>query len=159
MKNYLLRFGQNNPANYTGLSPTFTVFAFLPSGTLTTPPGITESPAGTGLYSFGWTATTLPVAFKCDGGATLSSTDRFIVGILDPVDAVDEKIGWLTDSFGTTATDPTTLLGYARRNQEVEEGDADYLKASGVWSVSSRGASVLLFEKTLVNNSGSVTKA
>jgi hypothetical protein len=48
MKNYLLRFGQNNPANYTGLSPTFTVFAFLPSGTLTTPPGITESPAGTG---------------------------------------------------------------------------------------------------------------
>lgn len=158
MKNYLLRFGQNNPANYTGLSPTFTIFAQVPGGTLVTAPGITESPAASGLYSFGWTATTLPVEFLCDGGAVLSSTDRFIVGILDPVDAVDEKIGWRTDSFGTTATDPSTLYGYAKRNLEVEEGDAAFNKNTGVWDVSSRGASVLLFEKTLVNNSGSVIK-
>lgn len=158
MKNYILRFGQNNPANYTGLAPTFTVFAQIPSGTAATPPGITESPAGSGIYSFGYTATTLPVAFKCDGGSTLSSTDRYIVGILDPIQAVDEKMGWLTDSFGSTATDPASVLGYLKRAQEVAEGVATYTKASGAWTVSSRGSSTALFSRTLVNNSGSVTK-
>lgn len=157
MKNYLLRFGQNNPANYTGLSPTFTVFAQVPGGTLVTPPGITESPAGTGIYSFGFTATTLPVAFKVDGGSTLSSTDRYIVGILDPLQAVDEKMGWLTDSIGSTATDPASVLAYLKRAQEVAEGTATYTKSSGSWTVSSRG-STALFNRTLVNNSGSVTK-
>lgn len=158
MKNYILRFGQNNPANYTGLAPTFTVFAFVPSGTLTAPPGITESPAGSGIYSFGFTATTMPIGFKVDGGATLSSTDRWIVGILDPIQAVDEKMGWLTDSFGGTASDPTTVMGYLKRAQEVAEGTATYTKATGGWAVSSRGGSTALFERTLVNNSGSVTK-
>ena len=159
MKNYLLRFGQSNPANYTGLSPTLTIFAQIPGGTLVTAPGITESPAGTGLYSFGFTATTLPIAFKCDGGATLSATDRYIVGILDPVDAVDEKIGWLSDSFGNTAVDPTTLMGYAKRTQEDLEGTATYTKSNGSWANYSRGASVLLFDRTIINNSGSVIKS
>lgn len=160
MKQYLLRFGSDNPANHSGLSPTFTNFHAIPgSSFVVVAPSITETGSGEGCYTFGWTATTFPVYFKVDGGATQASTDRYVVGILDPVQAVDEKIGWLTDSFGSTAVDPASVIGYLKRNLEVNEGNAAYQKSNAAWTVQARGASgVVLFTKTLVNNSVSVTK-
>ena len=167
MKQYLLRFGTSNPGNYTGLSPTFTVFQSIPGASFV-PVGssITQVGASIGLYTFGFTATTFPIAFIVDGGASMATNDRFISGILDPLQAVDEKIGTNTDTFGGATFDPTTLMGYVRRNLEVQEGTAAFNAVSGLWTVLSRaftnGASTLpvtLFTHLLSNISGSVVKS
>lgn len=155
-KHYSLTFGSGNPASYTGLTPTMTVFQSVPGGSLLAAPAITEINA-TGFYTFAY-APTLPIIFLCDGGSSLSGNDRYIKGILDPIQAVDEQVGFSFSSFGTTATDPTTLMGYAKRNLEVEEGNSTFNKTTGVWDIYSRGSSTLLAEKTLVDNAGSVTK-
>lgn len=156
MKTYYLKFGSGDPASFTGLTPTLVIFS---AGGLTavTAPGVTETPAGSGFYRFDY-GPTLSTLFKADGGAALASGDRYIVGVLDPIQVVDERIGTTADSFGSTATDPTTLLGFAKRNQEIQEGDAAFAKSTGVWSISSRGSSTLLREKTLTNNATSATK-
>lgn len=157
MKTYFLKFGTGSPASFTGLTPTLTIFS-ANGLTALAPPGITETPLGSGLYRFFY-APTLSIIFVADGGSNLSSGDRYITGILDPIQAVDEKVGTLDDSFGSTAIDPTSLLGYAKRNQEFQEGNALYIKASGLWDIYSRGSSTLLREKTLGNNTTQSSKS
>jgi hypothetical protein len=156
MKEYYLKFGTGDSANYSGLTPTMTIFA-LEGVTALIAPGITETPAGTGLYRFLY-GTTTSIIFKCDGGAALTSGDRYIYGALDPVQRVDENIGVPTDSYGTTTTDPTTLFGKANRAQEFLEGDQTYVKSTGVWSVKTRGGT-LMQEKTLANNTTQTTRS
>lgn len=170
MKQYYLKFGTGNPANYTGLTPTFTVFA---SGGATTgafqtmlPPGITEGLAGSGVYGFLYGPPTLSICFIAFGGANLSASDAYIFGGLDPVQAVDVTIGQpLTDSFGTTLADPTTIAGYCKRALEFNEGDKNYNKSLGVWDIYSRGATegvlggTLLREKVLTNTVTSATSS
>lgn len=145
-------FGSGLPGQYTGLSPTF--IAFNMGGLTAIPaPGITEFYASgmTGVYGFQFGATA-NVVFIIDGGATLASSNvRYIVGSLDPVLSVDLSIGYSTDSFGNTATDPTTLFGQAKRNQEFNEGDKAFTNSTGLWDVSNRGSTTLLFEKQLTN--------
>lgn len=157
VKNYVAVFGSGNPAGNTGLSPTFIVFVSVPGGSLITAPGITEIPIGTGIYAFQY-APTLPIAFVLDGGGSLPSGDRFVRGILDPIQAVDNKVGFDFDSYGGTASDPTTLIGWAKRNQEFDEGNATFNKTTGAWDIYSRGSSTLLTEKILQNVTGDVTK-
>lgn len=160
MKNIVVSFGSGDPRTNTGLSPTFLTFVSAPGGSSITAPSITEIPSGTGAYAFGYTASTFPIYFLLDGGSSLSSGDRYINGILDPLAAVDEKVGATWDSYGTTATDPTTVLAFAKRIQEVLEGPATFAKSTGLWTVLSRGASsIALFSRTLTNLSGSVTKS
>lgn len=158
MKSYLLKFGSNNPANYSGLTPSFILFQIGPTlpWANTTPPGITEISSGAGLYTFAYNAT-LPIAFVADGGSGLATADRYITGILDPIQAVDERVGFPGDSYGSTSTDPSTLMGYASRSQEVQEGDATFDKTTGVWNIQTRGGTTIQ-TKTLTNSSGSVTK-
>lgn len=156
MKTYWLKFGSGDPSNFAGLSPTFITFSAYGLTALAAP-GVSEMPTGSGLYRFDY-GPTLPIIFTADGGSALSSGDRFITGTLDPIQAVDEKIGTVSDSFGSTLTDPSTVLGYLKRSQEFQEGDADFQKSTGVWSVSTRGSSTLLFQKTLANNATEATK-
>ena len=169
VKQYLLVFGTGNPANYTGLTPTFTVFASggTSNGTFQTlsPPGITEIIPGTGMYGFQY-GPTQSIAFLAFGGPNLSSTDQYIKGNLDPVQAVDQTIGQpLTDSFGSTGSDPTTIAGYCKRALEFNEGDKTYNKSLGVWDIYSRGATegilggTLLREKVLTNTVTSATSS
>ena len=150
-KTFYLKLGTGNPANYTGLSPTFIIFN---SNGLTAlaAPGITEAPIGSGIYNFMY-GPTLSILFQADGGAALSATDRYIVGALDPIQAVDQQVGFVTDSFGSTAQDPITVFGKLNRNQEFQEGAKIYTKATGIWDVYSRGQSMLLTEKILTNTS------
>lgn len=155
-KYYLLTFGSGNPASFTGLAPTLTLFSSVPAGTGLTAPAITEI-TGTGFYTFAY-APTLPIAFLADGGSNLSANDRYIKGILDPIQAVDNKVGFEFDSIGSTSVDPSTLFGLAKRNQAFEEGDSTFNKTTGVWVVSSRGATQVLVAKTLTDAAGSVTK-
>lgn len=156
-KSYWLKFGTGDASVNTGLSPTFTIFS-ANGLTALSAPGITETPAGGGLYRFMY-GPTLPIIFKADGGGGLSSADRYIYGTLDPIQAVDEQIGYATDSYGSTAADPSTLMGYARRNQEFQEGNASFAKSTGIWSIYSRGSSTLLREKTLTNTTTTAGKS
>ena len=55
-KQYYLAFGGGNPATYTGLSPTFTIFSINGVSAIAAP-AITESPVGSGLYGFSYGTT------------------------------------------------------------------------------------------------------
>ena len=155
-KTYYLKFGTGDPALYTGLTPTLAIFSINGISALTGP-AITETPSGSGLYSFTY-GPTQSILFKADGGAGLASGDRYIVGTLDPIQAVDEKMGYTTDSFGSTSVDPSTVFGYLKRSQEVWEGNATFTKSTGVWSIYSRGSTTLLREKSLTNTTSAAGK-
>lgn len=147
-KTYYLKFGTGIASAFSGLSPTLSIFS-ANGVTNRTPPGITETPAGSGLYRFQYSPS-LSIVFQADGGAALASGDRYIYGAIDTIQSVDEKVGVVTDTFGTSAVDPTTLMGKLNRVQENQEGQATFTKATGIWDVYSRGGS-LLFERTLTN--------
>jgi hypothetical protein len=155
-KIYYLQFGSGNPALFSGLFPTFTIFNAQGQTSLAAP-GITEIPIGSGLYQFQY-APTLSILFLADGGAGLSNGDRFISATLDPIQAVDQQIGYATDSFGSTSTDPTTLWGYLKRLVEFNEGDSIFSKATGIWQIFTRGSTTLLRTKSLTNTTSSATK-
>lgn len=157
MKDYWLKFGTGDPASFTGLSPTFTIFS-LEGITSLVAPGVTETPSGSGFYRFQY-GPTLSIIFKADGGAALATGDRYISGALDPIQVVDERIGTVSDSFGSTSVDPATVLGYLRRNIEFQEGNAIFTKSTGIWDIYSRGSSTLLREKQLSNDTTSADKA
>lgn len=186
-KNYLVCFGGSA---ITGLSPTFSLFKALPSGGNTTPPGITEIPTTSGLYYFNY-APAGPVAFIIDGATTgLPGLSRYVVGSLDPIDAANEGItalaggisglaagltlvgglgisalavlGTTASSFGSTATDPATVIGYLKRLMEFNEGNNVFTKSSGIWDVYARsnatGASTQLAQKTVTDSGSVITK-
>ena len=155
-KTYYLQFGSGNPMNNTGLTPTFTVFS-ANGISAQAAPGITETPAGGGLYRFTYFPT-FPIVFVADGGGALGVNDRYIAGTLDPVQAVDEQIGTVADSFGSTSSDPATVFGYLKRALEFWEGNALYTKATGIWQIFSRGSSTLLRQKTLANDNTEAEK-
>lgn len=156
-KDYWIRFGSQDPRTYTGLTPTFVIFQNA-SGSNITAPGLTEIAVGSGFYKFAYAVTT-QVLFLCDAGVSVTASDRYITGILDPIAVVDQKVGALDDSFGSTSVDPTTIFGEVRRLIELLEGNAIYNKSTTIWSIYSRGSSTLLREKTLTNTSSSATKA
>lgn len=96
---YWLRFGSGNPQTTTGLAPTFLAFNSF-SGTAITPPGITETPAGSGLYRFEY-APTFSIAFIADGNTTgLQNAVRYVSGAIDRNDRIDESVF----ALGTTLT-------------------------------------------------------
>lgn len=155
-KTYYLKFGSGDPALFTGLAPTLSVFS-ANGVTALTAPGVTETPVGSGFYQFIY-GPTLSIIFKADGGAALSSGDRYITGVLDPIQNVDEKVGTLSDSFGTVIVDPTTILGYVKRIQEWLEGNALFNKSTGAWTVYSRASGATLAVKALTNTTSQSTK-
>ena len=160
-KTYVVVVGSGNPATYSGLSPTMSIFQNYISGagwTNAVGPTILETGSGTGLYYFNYEPLT-PYAFVCDGGSALSSSDRYVKGVLDPIQAVDEKIGFSTDSFGSTAADPSSIYGYLKRALEFMEGNSTFDKTAGTWAIYSRGSSTMLRSKTLTNSSGNVNKS
>jgi hypothetical protein len=274
-KTYLVRFGTDNPATYSGLSPTFTKF-FNSAGSATTPPSISEI-ASSGMYSFAYDPGGF-IGFILDGTASLGSNIRYVAGALDPNDKISEiggslsamgasiiaqgntigvigfsmnvmgisltaqgntiaalgtfgtslnaigvsilaigaslnaqgntiaviggsmsvmgaslsamgftltgigntvlgigntifaigastsvlalasQIGTAADSFGTDTVDPTSLFGFMKRIQEIQEGDSNYAKGTGVWSIYNRGSSTLLRSKTIADAATTVTK-
>lgn len=157
-KTYWVQFGAGNPQVFTGLTPTFIIF-IQQNGVNATPPSISEVGASIGLYIFSYEPSqTLAIGFTVDAGSAVSGTDRYVTGVLDAVSAVDERVGHINDSFGTTAIDPSTIWGMVKRLQELLEGDGSFAKATGVWQISSRGSSTLLREKDLTNSITSATK-
>lgn len=154
-KDYWLAFG-SDPRSNTGLSPTFVVFQ-TSGGTGLAAPAITEPGVSSGFYYFTY-GPTASIVFLVDGGSGLSSSDRFINGVLDPLQVVDQRIGSTSDSYGSTSVDPSSVFGYLKRNQEISEGNATFNKSTGVWDMYSRGSTTLLREKTLSNTTTQVGK-
>lgn len=155
-KVYVYTFGAGNPQNYTGLSPTFIAF-FTEGGNLSPKPSTSE--ILNGFYTFKYdVGQTGPICFIIDGGATLGSNIRYVSGTLDPLDKLDQQIGYTASSFGSTSVDPGTIFGYVQRLTEFNEGNADFIKSSGQWDIYSRGSSTLLRTKTLTNSVAGVTK-
>lgn len=152
--------GAQNPNVYTGLHPTFILFS-QNGNTPLAAPSISELTVGSGLYGF-TAGTTASIALIIDGGATLStlsstSSFRYIRDAIDPILAVDQSVGYNTDSFGSTAADPATLFGQAKRNQEFNEGDKYFTKSTALWNIYNRGTTTLLIEKILTNTTTSAT--
>ncbi len=175
-KTYWFTFSTQDPRTYTGLSPTFVSFVNQLGATLA-PPGVTE--VFTGFYKSNYTVgASTSVAFLLDGGATLSTSVRYITGNIFGTENIDYMgstilaigatvsslagniggIGATTDSFGTTNVDPGTLFGYVKRLQENLEGNQTFLKSSGLWSIYSRGSSTLLATKTMTSDVTGVTR-
>jgi len=157
MKNYWVSFGSSDPRTFTGLSPTFIQF-FNQLGQTLLPPGITEIFAGSGAYRFQYSSGySTSIFFTVDGGATLAAGLRYVRGVLDPIDTLDLVLGYTASSIGSTSTDPSDALGYLKRALEFREGEQNFLKNSGEWSIYSRGASTLLRTKVLTNSTTGVT--
>lgn len=155
-KVYYLKFGSGDSRPYTGLFPTFIIFS-AGGVTAISAPGVTELPSGSGLYQFLY-GPTLATVFEADGGSNLSAGDRYIAGTLDPIQAVDQQLGFSTDSFGSTSVDPPSIWGYVKRIQELFEGNATYTKATGIWNMFNRGSSTLLRQKALTNTTTAAGK-
>lgn len=161
MKTYWLTPGDSsiNPVTYSGLSPTMMIF--VSGGTNAIPPGITESPTASGVYSFTY-GPTVGMFFTVDWGVGLPSGFRYTKGSLDPIQAVDERVGGIldnNDSYGDATTQPVTVIGFLKRLQQLQEGDAIYVKSTGLWSIYSLGASTLLRVKSLSNNTSTSNKS
>lgn len=158
-KYYWVTFGSGDPSVYKnlGTSVIFTQFG-KSDGSTVAAPGITQMYPG--WYGFQYdVGVTNNLIFTMDGGATLgtaTSTLRFVSGVLDPLDNLDSQVGSTNSSFGTTVL-PTDVFGYLKRTPQFLEGAQTFNKTSGAWDVYSKGASVLLVEKTLTNSTTGVT--
>lgn len=157
-KTFFLKFGSGDPSAFAGLSPTFTTF-LSEGGTLISSPAISEVGSSTGIYKFSYApSATFATVFIADAGASVSSSDRYLTGALDPIAIVDQKLGDTQDSFGSTSVDPSTAIAYLKRIQEFLEGNQTFNKTTGVWDIYSRGSSTLLREKTLENTPSATNK-
>lgn len=115
-KEYYLKFGSGNPTLTTGLSPSFAQFKSWTGGTVT-PPGITQPIAGWGLYRFEYSPS-FSIMFVADGAtSSLSNNDRYVMGVLDPADSVDERVADVGTSLIaagiTLAAIGTSLLAFS----------------------------------------------
>lgn len=110
-KTYWFTFSTQDPRTYTGLAPTFVQFVNQIGQTLA-PPGITESPVGFGFYRSNYTVgASTSIAFLVDGGATLSSTVRYIVGNIYESESLD-TLGATLSQIGTNLTNTgSTVIG------------------------------------------------
>lgn len=158
-KRFGLVFGSGDARSYAGLSPTFVIFQDQ-AGNALTPPGITAVGVSTGFYYFEYSPSpTLTVFFQADGGSSITdSSFRYIKGTLDPIQSVDERLGYSTDSIGGTLS-PTTAFGLILRNLGYFEADENFNKSSGAWNRYATGTSTLLISKTVQNLTGQVIKS
>ena len=88
---------------------------------------------------------------------TLSANSTSLAVGASILNSISDRIGTTASSFGDLSTDPGTLYGYLKRNQEFQEGNAAFTKLSGQWNIQSRGGS-LIAQKTLQNSASQVTK-
>jgi hypothetical protein len=89
-KYYGLVFSNTDPSQYPSLAPTFLTFKNALTGGDVSAPTITQL-STVGVYGFTYSAA-FPTYFRVDGITISSSTDRYLVGIIDPVSDVDSQL-------------------------------------------------------------------
>jgi len=125
--------------------------------------GATLTAQGATLVAIGNTsaaaAATLAAVGSSIGALAVGATMQAIGSTLTAQSATMSAImGSAASSFGTDSADPTTLYGFMKRIQELQEGNSIYAKGTGVWTIYSRGSSQLLATKTITDSSSQVTK-
>ncbi len=109
--------------------------------------GTTNVALGTTNVALGTTG----VALGTTGIAIGTTSVSYLSGI-------DTKLGSTASVFGDSATDPVDVYGYLKRAVEFREGDADFNKNTGVWTVTDRAGLTTIASKTLANTVDNVTK-
>lgn len=92
-------------------------------------------------------------------GVTLSGIGITVSGFGGSLGTLMALIGSTTSSFGDVSTQPVTLFGFLRRVTENLEGDSQYVKVSGIWTIMDSAASVTLAVKTITNSATMVVKS
>lgn len=90
--------------------------------------------------------------------STLNALGSTLSGIGNTSGNLAALVGNTSSIFGSTLADPTTLFGYLKRSQEIQEGNNVYTKATGIFQFYSRGSSTLLTNKTISDSSSTTTK-
>lgn len=126
-------------------------------GTTLLAQGSTVVGIGTTLLGIGSTIFGIGVTQIAEG-ATILGIGTTLLAIGSTLIAEESIIGTLTDSFGTNSIDPTSVIGYLKRLQEFNEGNATFNKITGCWTIDSRGSSTTLATKTLTNTATTATK-
>lgn len=124
---YAAAFSPSNPRLYPSLAPTFISFNDLRTGLSLARPGLTQSIVGSGIYSFEYFPT-FPIYFLLDG-ITTSSTDRYVYGVLDPVQQVDIPISAISATLVGVAAIATSLL--AQGNSLGAQGNSNAAAITG----------------------------
>lgn len=86
-----------DPRTYPSLAPTFLTFKNAVTGADISKPAISQL-STTGVYTFLYNAT-VPTYFLLDGITTTTATDRYVFGIIDPVQQVDNQLSILSVSL------------------------------------------------------------
>lgn len=112
---------------------------------------------GSTLFGFGVSTIAFGVTSIAIGTSlTAQGVSLFALGTSSV--ALGSFIGSTASSFGTTGIDPSTVIGFLKRAQEIAEGNQTYTKSTGVLDLLTRG-STLLREKTISDTSATTTKS
>lgn len=95
-------FSTTNPSNYPSLAPTFLTFKNAVTGGDISKPAISQL-STTGIYTFLYNAT-VPTYFLLDGITTTSASERYVFGVIDPVQQVDNQLSILSTSLLASAS-------------------------------------------------------
>ena len=109
------------------------------------------------VLALGSTLTAIGTA-QTNMGTTLVAIGNTMGTIGTSFAAILTVLGGPGDSFGGITTQPTTIYGIVQRVQEDMEGTATFDKATGTWTIMSRGGS-LLATRTLANTASTITKS
>lgn len=119
--------------------------------------GTSNVALGTSNVALGTSAVALGTTNVAIGTTILAGLTALAVqGIT--VTAAIVGIGSTASSFGNSSTDPVDLFGYLKRIQENLEGNQNYIKSTGAFTILSRGSSSTLANKTITNSVSMVVK-
>lgn len=94
-----------------------------------------------------------------NNGTTLVAIGNSLAAIGTSLSIIVPAIGSTASSFGDSSTDPSTLFGYLKRIHENLEGDSQYVKVTGLWTILDRTAGTTFAQKTITNNATLVIKS
>lgn len=123
--------------------------------------GVTNIAIGTSNLAQGLTTLGYGVSIYARVQATGTSVTAMgdtLAGIGISLSIISSVIGSTASSFGDSSTDPATLFGYMKRIQENLEGDSQYVKVSGVWTILDRTGGTTFVQKTITNSATLVVK-
>ncbi len=131
-------------------------------GTTAVALGITGVAFGTLNFALGTTGVALGITGVALGTASVALGTTAValgitsvsIGLSSPIYAF---LGSTSSSIGSTNIDPTTVMGFLKRAQEMSEGGQIYTKATGVIDFYTR-ASAIIVEKTISDTATTTTK-
>lgn len=128
-------FSQSSPNTYPSLAPTFITWMDMQTGNTFTPPAITQM-AFTGIYMFSHTTTT-PFYFLLDGITVNSTSDRYVYGVLSPIQQVDIQ---LTQFSATMSAISSTLTAIGTTN--VALGTTNVALGTSIYALGVTGVAI-----------------